>query len=91
VQARLHTIHGNWSLVTRAEKKTLYCGQYRVADDDEVTSHLYLRNLPSCTQECICELDARRELGHGKGEAARAQRERRASENIMAERYVAGE
>ena len=49
-----------------AEKKTLYCGRYRVADDDEVTFHLYFKNLPSCTQECICELDARRELGSGE-------------------------
>jgi hypothetical protein len=29
-----------------AEKKTLYCGRYRVADDDEVTSHLYFKSLP---------------------------------------------
>ena len=71
-----------------AEKKTLYCGRYRVADDDEVTFHLYFKNLPSCTQECICELDARREIG--SGEAVRAQRERRASE-IMAERLQATE
>ena len=69
-----------------AENKTLYCGRYRV--DDELTYEQCFKELPSCTQECICELQARREIG--RGEAVRAQRERR-THDIMAERLQANE
>lgn len=64
-----------------AEKKTLYCGRYRV--DNEITYQQTFNELPPCTQECICELAARREIGGS--EAAQAQRERRARD-IMAEK-----
>ena len=67
-----------------AETKTLYCGRYRV--DDDVTYEQSFKELPSCTQECICEIAARREVGNR--ESAHAQRDRRALE-IMAERLQA--
>lgn len=61
-----------------AEKKTLYCGKYRV--DDDVTYQQSFRELPECTKECICELAARREL---KGGTDPRQLQRRAA-GIMA-------
>jgi len=79
-----HRSHGRWHCGAASGRTTVR----DLDDDDELTSHLYFKSLPPCTQECICELDARRELGGG--DAARAQRERRASE-IMAERLQANE
>ena len=64
-----------------AEKKTLYCGRYRA--DDGCTYQLAFKELPPCTQECICELAARREVGSRDIDATR--RKRRAEE-IMSER-----
>jgi len=56
-----------------AKKKTLYCGKYRV--DHDLTYEQSFKEMPECTKECICELEARRELGSGS-----SQLERRANE-----------
>ena len=42
-----------------AEKKTLYCGKYRV---DDVTYEQSFKQLPECTKQCICDDKAKKEL-----------------------------
>jgi hypothetical protein len=49
-----------------AQKKTLYCGKYRV--DHDFTYEESFKQMPACTKECICELEARRELRGGGGD-----------------------
>ena len=61
-----------------ANKKTLYCGKYRV--DYDLTYEQSFKEMPECTKQCMCELEARHELGRGS-----SQLERRANE-IMSQR-----
>ena len=49
-----------------AQEKTLYCGKYRV--DHDLVYLQSFKEMPECTKECICELQARRELGRGSSQ-----------------------
>ena len=60
------------------KKATLYCGKYRV--DHDFTYEQSFKEMPECTKECMCELEAWRELGKGSSQV-----ERRANE-IMSQR-----
>ena len=49
-----------------AQEKALYCGKYRV--DHDLVYLQSFKELPECTKELICDLQAKRELGRGSSQ-----------------------
>ena len=74
----LSAYHGKGS-----EKKTLYCGKYRV--DYDLTYEQSFKEMPDCTKQSMCKLQAERELGKGSTVEHKLEVARRANE-IMPQR-----